>query len=58
MSFTSIDYAQETIQTIVHHDKTVMPKFVHIELNNSYFKIINKFKKLTDAYAVMNTSLI
>jgi carbamoyltransferase len=55
-SFTSTDYAQKTIPAVVHHDKTVRPQIVHREQNDLYWETINEFGKITDAYAVMNTS--
>jgi carbamoyltransferase len=55
-SFVSTELAEKSIPAVVHHDRTVRPQIVHKEQNELYWNTINEFGKITDAYAVMNTS--
>jgi len=57
MTYDTKEEAKEIIGGIHPYDKTVRPQLVTKEQNESYWRLINNFKRLTGIGAVLNTSL-
>lgn len=56
ITFDCTDYMKKTCPAAVHVDGTARPQLVRKEVNPSYYKIIDEYRKLTSVPTVINTS--
>jgi carbamoyltransferase len=56
ITFDCTDYMKKTCPAAVHIDGTARPQLVRKEVNPSYYKIIDEYRKLTSVPTVINTS--
>jgi len=56
ITFDCTDYMIKTCPAAVHVDNTARPQLVKKDVNPSYYKIIDEYRKLTSIPTVINTS--
>lgn len=56
ITFDCTEYMIKTCPAAVHVDNTARPQLVRKEVNPSYYKIIDEYRKLTSVPTIINTS--
>jgi len=56
ITFDCTDYMKKTSPAAVHLDGTARPQLVKKEVNPSFYKIIDEYRKLTSIPSIINTS--
>ncbi len=56
ITFDCTDYMKKTCPAAVHVDNTARPQLVRKEVNPSFYKIIDEYRKLTSIPTIINTS--
>ncbi len=56
ITFNCKELMQERCPAIVHLDNTARPQLITRKINESYYKILKEYKKLTGLPTIVNTS--